>query len=180
MPGTRGEGSTGRRVLAVLLTVVPVLGLGFLLGVGLPEGKGGGSSPAAGTATAEPPVFEVYVARTEEAAGLEGWLAGAAGASEPVYRLRGTGIDAPSLQTDMTLTDLPVEEVLLRWDRRGRAEGWRFDPELTARIGAVDADAVLRAYEKDGTYRIVVVGPPGGGTGTGRPVTIFQGAFGAR
>ena len=145
-----------RRTARVMLVVIPIVALGFFLGMRT------ASSPV------HPPLRNTLELRPGP--GADG-TSPAALPEELVGVQDGQQVTAAAFET----TVLPLAEACAEYDRRAAAEQWEFDARLTGAVPST-ADESVRVYVRRGAVRIVVIGSAQG-TPPERQVTVYSGCM---
>lgn len=166
--GTVASG-LGRRIIRTSAVILPVLGVGFWLGVAPRRSP---SPPVPPPLTAEtpmplqlspqlsPPVPEPETpSATRILRAVTGW------------RLEGP--NAPGV-VELKTSSLPVAALVESYDARAVAEGWQLLPEFARLSQAEAGSARLRIYGRAGQIRVVVIDEATGPAA--RQITVYESA----
>ncbi len=171
-PDGAGAGGLGRRIIRTLAVILPVMGLGFWLGVAprrapppLPPPLAPGTSvPLRLSPQLSPPTPGPETASaTRILQAVTGW------------RLEGP--NAPGV-VELKTSSLPVAALVESYDAQAVAEGWQFLPELARLPQAEAGHARLRVYGRAGQIRVVVIDETAGTAS--RQVTVYESLAGGK
>lgn len=158
----------GRKLIRLFIVVGPIIAAGFYLGV---SGVGH-NQPAEPHGTLE---FRTTPTHGEVKKNI------APSMTEKPWAQRLSGFHGADEMSSTTFetTTLSLAEAWKTYDAQADAAGWIFQPNASAQINQDAGDDSAHIYFKEGSMRVVVIGPPEK-DGITRAVSIYTGRLASR